>query len=77
MESKNLVEKITDRDDKRKTIVNITDVGKELVLSKKDEYDVIYGEMPKEYNEVVLVLDKNNNGYFLTKSLIRRVCFYI
>ena len=25
-----------------------------------DEYDVIYGKMPKEYNEVVLVLDKNN-----------------
>lgn len=25
-----------------------------------DEYEVIYGEMPKEYNEVVLVLDKNN-----------------
>lgn len=25
-----------------------------------DEYDVIYGEMPKEYNELVLVLDNNN-----------------
>lgn len=37
LESKKLVKKLTDREDKRKTIVNITDVGKELVLSKKDE----------------------------------------
>lgn len=37
LESKNLVKKLTDRDDKRKTIVNITDVGKELVLNKKEE----------------------------------------
>lgn len=37
LESKNLVEKLIDREDKRKTIVNITDVGKELVLSKKEE----------------------------------------
>lgn len=37
LESKNLVEKLTDSEDKRKTIVNITDVGKELVLSKKEE----------------------------------------
>ena len=25
-----------------------------------EEYEIIYGEMPKEYNELVLVLDKNN-----------------
>lgn len=37
LESKNLVEKLTDKGDKRKTIVNITDIGKELVLSKKEE----------------------------------------
>lgn len=37
LESKNLVKKLTDREDKRKTIVNITDVGRELVLSKKEE----------------------------------------
>lgn len=24
------------------------------------DYDLIYGEMPKEYNEIVLILDKNN-----------------
>lgn len=37
LESKNLVEKLTDKEDKRKTIVYITNVGKELVLSKKEE----------------------------------------
>lgn len=37
LESKNLVKKLTDNEDKRKTIVNITDFGKELVLSKKQE----------------------------------------
>ena len=37
LESKNLVEKLTDKEDKRKTIVNITKGGKKLVLSKKEE----------------------------------------
>lgn len=37
LEAKKLVEKLTDKEDKRKTIVNITAVGKELVLSKKEE----------------------------------------
>lgn len=37
LESKNLIKRLTDKEDKRKTIVNITDVGKELVLSKKEE----------------------------------------
>ena len=37
LESKNLVRKLTDKEDKRKTIVNITAVGKELVLEKKEE----------------------------------------
>lgn len=37
LEAKNLVEKLTDKEDKRKTIVNITDIGKELVLIKKEE----------------------------------------
>lgn len=37
LESKKLIEKITDKEDKRKTIVNITEAGKELVLSKKEE----------------------------------------
>lgn len=37
LESKNLVKRLTDREDKRKTIVNITDVGKEIVLNKKEE----------------------------------------
>ena len=34
----------------------------DMVISNAitDEYDVIYGEMPKKYNEVVLILDKNN-----------------
>ena len=26
----------------------------------KEQYDVVYGEWPKEYNEIVLVLDENN-----------------
>lgn len=37
LESKNLVEKLTDKEDKRKTIVNITKGGKKLILSKKEE----------------------------------------
>lgn len=35
--------------------------GEEIVSNTiSDEYDMIYGEMPKEYNEIVLILDKNN-----------------
>lgn len=37
LEPKKLVEKLTDKEDKRKTIVNITSVGKELILNKKEE----------------------------------------
>ena len=37
LESKKLVEKTADNVDKRKTVVHITEVGKELVLSKKRE----------------------------------------
>lgn len=37
LESKKLISKVTDSEDKRKTIVNITDVGRKLVLSKKEE----------------------------------------
>ena len=37
LESKKLVEKTTDNVDKRETVVHITEVGKELVLSKKRE----------------------------------------
>ena len=33
----------------------------EIVSSTiSDEYDMVYGEMPKQYNEIVLILDKNN-----------------
>lgn len=35
--SKKLVKKLTDKEDKRKTIVNITEVGRNLVLTKKEE----------------------------------------
>lgn len=37
LESKKLIEKMIDSVDKRKTIIHITEVGKELVLSKKNE----------------------------------------
>lgn len=37
LEAKKLVQKQTDKEDKRKTIVSITQVGKDLVLSKKEE----------------------------------------
>lgn len=37
LESKKLISKVTDSEDKRKTIVHITDVGRKLVLSKKEE----------------------------------------
>lgn len=37
LEAKKLISKMTDSEDKRKTIVNITKVGKELVLNKKEE----------------------------------------
>ena len=35
--------------------------GDEIVSNTiSDEYDMVYGEMPKQYNEIVLILDKNN-----------------
>ena len=35
--------------------------GDEIVSNTiSDEYDIVYGKMPKAYNEVVLILDKNN-----------------
>ena len=35
--------------------------GEEIISSTiSDEYDILYGQMPKEYNEIVLILDKNN-----------------
>lgn len=37
LESKKLIERKVDSEDKRKTVVSITDVGKKLVLSKKEE----------------------------------------
>lgn len=37
LESKQLVEKQTDSEDKRKTIINITEIGKRIVLSKRQE----------------------------------------
>ena len=46
-----------------------SDTFEELISGKDDEvvsnailddYDVIYGQMPKQYNEIVLILDKNN-----------------
>lgn len=37
LETKKLVEKLTDKEDKRRTIINITNVGKKLVLNKKEE----------------------------------------
>lgn len=37
LEAKNLIEKRIDNEDKRKTIVHITDMGKEIVLNKKQE----------------------------------------
>lgn len=37
LETKKLIEKNVDKEDKRKTVVNITSMGKELVFSKKEE----------------------------------------
>lgn len=37
LENKNLIIKTLDKEDKRKTIITITEVGKELVLNKKEE----------------------------------------
>lgn len=37
LESKKLIEKAADKEDKRKTIINITKNGKELVLEKREE----------------------------------------
>lgn len=38
------------------------DLLKQIIISDAilEEYEVVYGQMPKEYNEVVLVLNKNN-----------------
>ena len=48
LESKKLVRKLTDKEDKRKTIVNITEVGRNLVLAKKEE----------SINELTRVIEK-------------------
>lgn len=37
LETKNFIEKNIDKKDKRKTIIHITETGKELVLCKKEE----------------------------------------
>lgn len=37
LESKKLIEKMNDREDKRKTIIYITPTGKEMILKKKEE----------------------------------------
>lgn len=37
LETKKLIEKQTDKEDKRKTIINITEIGRQLVLNKKEE----------------------------------------
>ena len=34
--------------------------GKSISSAVTDSYDVVYGEWPQEYNEVVLILDENN-----------------
>ncbi len=34
--------------------------GKGVSTSITDNYDIVYGSMPKEYNEMLLVLDSNN-----------------
>lgn len=45
-----------------KTSTQIMDLLKQIIISDAilEEYEVVYGQMPKEYNEVVLVLNKNN-----------------
>lgn len=37
LETKKLVKKLVDKDDKRKTVIHITQAGKKLVLEKKEE----------------------------------------
>lgn len=45
-----------------KTSTQIMDLLKQIIISDAilEEYEVVYGQMPKEYNEVVLILNKNN-----------------
>ena len=37
LESKKLIDKMIDKEDKRRTVIKITDTGRKLVLSKKEE----------------------------------------
>lgn len=48
LESKKLINRKLDKDDKRKTIINITDIGKEIVLNKKEE----------AINKIVKIIEK-------------------
>ena len=44
-------------------MISSTEKDDEYLISPllRDQYDVIYGDWPREYNEVVLVVDKNNS----------------
>lgn len=66
LEAKKLVEKRIDSEDKRKTIVEITPVGKELVLSKKQEAvekieKIIKKLTEEEINQYIRISQKIGN----------------
>lgn len=51
LETKNLVEKLIDKNDKRKTILHITDTGKKLVLGKKEEAIIKIAKVMEKLDE--------------------------
>ena len=66
LETKKLVKKRIDSEDKRKTIVEITPVGKELVLSKKQEAvekieKIIEKLTEEEINQYIRISQKIGN----------------
>lgn len=61
LEVKNLVQKLPDEKDKRKTIVKITEEGKKLVLTKKEE---AIGKIVK----IIEKLDENDINEYIRLS---------
>ena len=65
LENKNLITKKVDKDDKRKTIVAITDEGKKVVLQKKEETIIGLTNILEKMTE-----EERNDYLRLTKKFI-------
>lgn len=66
LETKGLIIKSCDQNDKRKTIISIRELGKKLVLDKKEEVinklsNIIDALGEKDFNEYIRLTNKINN----------------